>query len=82
LRSSRTGAMMQPFKVSLDDAKNFAKVWTYNGIAMPLDGIHCQFATDYANVAIRSFIEYMTAQAKARAQAAEEAARPKITLET
>jgi hypothetical protein len=40
-----------------DDAKNFGKVWTHNGIAIFMDEAHYQFAADFANVAIKSFIE-------------------------
>lgn len=72
---------MNPFKVSLDDAKSFAKVWNYKGLAVPLDEIHCQFANDFANIAIRSFIEFTMAQAKARAEAEAAKAAPLITLE-
>lgn len=74
--------MPQPFSVTIEDAQNFAKVWNYKGIAMPLDKIHCQFACDYANVAIRSFMQFIAEQAAAKKKAAEEAAKPKITLET
>ena len=74
--------MPQPFSVTVEDAQNFAKVWNYKGIAMPLDKIHCQFACDYANVAIRSFMQFIAEQAAAKKKAAEEAAKPKITLET
>lgn len=72
---------MVPFKVTLEDAKSFAKVWNYKGISVPLDEVHAQFATDYANIAIRSFIEFTMAQAKARAEAEAAKAAPLITLE-
>jgi hypothetical protein len=71
---------MQPFKVTIDEAKNFARVWNYKGIAVPLDDIHCEFAKDFGNIILRSFVEQMMAQAAAAKKAAE-AAAPKITLE-
>ncbi len=64
---------MQPFQVSPNDAVEFSKVWKFKGLSMPLSDVHTQFATDFANIAIRSFIEYTMAQAKSRAEA--EAAR-------
>lgn len=72
---------MQPFRVKLEDAENFAKVWNFKGISVPLSDVHAQFACDFANIAIRSFIEFTMAQAKARAE--EEAAKsaPLVTLE-
>lgn len=73
---------MQPFRVTVEDAQKFASVWNYKGIVMPLDKISCQFATDYANVAIRSFMQFIAEQAAAKKKAAEEAAKPKITLES
>lgn len=71
---------MQPFKVKIDDAKNFAKVWTYKGIAIVLDEQHAQFAADYANVVLRNFIEMQVANFQAKKKAEEEAAKPKVTL--
>lgn len=72
---------MQPFKVSPTDAVGFAKVWKFKGLAMPLSDVHTQFATDFANIAIRSFIEFTVAQAKARAEAERAKAAPLVTLE-
>ena len=68
---------MQPFRVTIEDAQKFASVWNYNGIVLPLDKIHCQFACDYANVAIRSFMQVIAEQAAAKKKAAEEA-KPKM----
>lgn len=72
---------MQPFKVTLEDAKNFAKVWSYKGIAIPMGEEHAQFATDYANVALRSFIEMMQKKVADAKKQAEEATKPLVTLE-
>ena len=57
---------MTPFKVDPKDAVEFSKVWKFKGLSMPLSDVHTQFATDFANIAIRSFIEFTMAQAKAR----------------
>lgn len=48
---------MQAFQVTQAEAANFAKVWTKNGIAFILQDIHLDFATDFANVVLNSFIE-------------------------
>jgi hypothetical protein len=72
---------MQPFKVTLEEAKNFAKVWNYKGLAMPLDDVHCEFAKDFANVVLRSFVEQMMLQAKAAKEAAQAVAKPLVSLE-
>lgn len=72
--------LMQPFSVPLSDAQNFAKVWNYKGISVPLDEIHCQFATDYANIVLRSFVDQMVAKSQAAKKAAEEAQKPLVTL--
>jgi hypothetical protein len=71
----------QPFSVQLADAVNFSKVWNYKGIAVPLDELHCQFATDYANIVLRSFVDQMVAKAQLAKQQAEQAAKPLVTLE-
>lgn len=64
-----TPAQTPAFRVSPTDATDFAKVWKYKGLSVPLTEVHAQFATDFANIAIRSFIEFTMAQAKARAEA-------------
>lgn len=70
---------MHPFKVKLEDAVSFSKVWNYKGISVPLDEVHCQFASDYANIVIRSFIEFTLQQAAAKK--AELEAKPLVSLE-
>lgn len=72
---------MQPFKVTLEEATNFSKVWNYKGLAVPLDDVHCQAMTDFANVVLRSFVEQMMANAKAAKEAAAVAAKPLVSLE-
>lgn len=68
------------FKVAPGDVDNFAKVWTHKGLFFPMNDTARQFATDFANVAIRSFIEFTVEQAKQKAKVAAEAAAPKIIL--
>ena len=72
---------MQPFKVTVEEAKNFANIWTYKGLAMPIDGVYCEFAKDFANVVLRSFVEQMRANAKAVKEKAAAEAKPLVTLE-
>lgn len=72
---------MQPFKVTLPDAQGFAKVWNYKGIAVPIDEIHAQFACDYANVVLRSFVEMVQANAKKALEEKAAPEKPLVTLE-
>lgn len=59
--------------VSPGDVKNFARVWNFNGITMILDSTSLQFATDFANTALRSYVNDLAEKAAklkaARAQA-------------
>lgn len=64
-------------QVTLKDAHQFSNVWRHKGVAIPMQDIHLRFAADFANVALKSFIE--TAQRQAAAKAAE-AAKPKVVL--
>ena len=57
-----------------DDAKNFGKVWTHNGVAIFMDETHYKFAADFANIAIKSFVE------DAQRQAAEAAKKKQIVV--
>lgn len=72
---------MQPFKVTIESAKEFSHVWNYKGLAMPLDEVHCEFAKDFANIVLKSFVEQMMAQAATAKRAASEAVKPLVTLE-
>jgi hypothetical protein len=73
--------MLQPFSVGLSDAVGFSKVWNYKGVQIPLDEVHCEFAKDFANVAINSFIDMTLKQAAARKQAEEVKAEPLVRLD-
>lgn len=41
----------------------FARKWTHKGIAIFLDDAHKQFAVDFANVIVSSFVEQQQRQA-------------------
>jgi len=57
------------FKVERVEAEKFSKKWNKGGVTILLTPEAIDFATDFANVAINSFI------AMCQAQAAEEAAK-------
>lgn len=65
--------------IPLADTAGFAKVWTYNGIVVPLQDVHVQFAHDYATVVLRNFIIQAMMANFQRAQKAAAAAKPLIT---
>lgn len=67
-------------QVSAVDAQKFGQVWTHNGVAIVMTPIHYQFAADFANIAVRSFIENAQRQALAAKKAAEDAAKPKVLI--
>ncbi len=71
---------MQPFKVKYEDALAFSKVWNHKGIAVPLQDVHVQFANDFANICLRSFVEDMMKQAAQRKAEAEKAVKPLIEV--
>lgn len=68
------------FKVSPGDVDNFAKVWTHKGLFFPMSDAARQFATDFANVAIRSFVEQTMANVKAAKETEVKQAAPLVTL--
>ena len=37
-------------------ADGFGNVWRHNGVAIPLDDVHKQFAVDFANVMLANFM--------------------------
>lgn len=64
---------MQIPQVSNKDVKQFSRVWTHKGLAIFLDDVHIQFATDFANVMLKNLFAQMAAQAR-------EDAKPKVIL--
>lgn len=71
--------MSAVFEVKLEEAVKFSKVWNYNGISIILTPEALAFAKDFANVAIRSFIDVCQQQAAQAAKQAE--AKSKIIME-
>jgi hypothetical protein len=49
-------------------AANFAKRWTHKGVAIFMDDTHHQFAADFANIVITSFVEQQQRRAMIEAE--------------
>jgi hypothetical protein len=63
---------MQLLKVATKEAAlAFAKQWKFKNIHHIVDDVHAQFAADFANIIVTSFVEQQMAKAAA-------AAAPKI----
>lgn len=63
-------------QVAVEETKRFASQWTYKGLAVPMDDVHVQFATDFANVVLLNFIQVCQQQVAAQ-QAAQTPETPK-----
>jgi hypothetical protein len=50
-------------KVTKEMTAAFGKAWDSNGVKIILDATTIQFATDWANIALKSFVEDINAQA-------------------
>ena len=64
---------MQVPQVTRAEAKRFSKAWSHKGVALVIDDALCQYAADFANVVLRSFVQNLMQQ-----QA--EAAKPKVKI--
>lgn len=73
-------APAQQYSVGIDQAKEFAKVWHHNGVNIILQDSHYKFATDFANVALQSFIRMCQQQMATAVAAAKAAQAAKVTL--
>lgn len=51
---------------------NFSKVWNHKGIAIPLNDVHIDFAVDFANIVLKSFVLQCAAQVEAAIKAQQE----------
>lgn len=56
-----------------EHADGFAKAWNYKGVAIVLDDYSKQFAVDFANMILASYIEEQQ-------RLAAEKAKPKVVL--
>jgi len=74
-------------KINKEQTKAFSKVWDSGGIKIILDDTAIKFATDWANIVLRSFIEDQVKKAQAMQKAMQEknttspAAVPEPSLE-
>lgn len=57
---------MQQYSVTRTEAQNFARVWNKGGISIPMQDVHIDFATAFANVVLRNFITMCQQQVQAR----------------
>jgi hypothetical protein len=73
--------MSQVPQVTKQEVENFAKIWTYRGLAIPMKEEHIQFAADFANVMLVSFVRMCQENMAAMVQKAQEAAKPQIITE-
>lgn len=71
---------MQTYKISLADTQSFARVWTRNGIAILMQDVHMEFATDFANLVLANFIEMCQKDAAAAQRKREAEAAPRVVL--
>lgn len=63
-------------RVSPGDVQNFARAWDMKGIKMILDNTSLQFAVDFANTALRSYVDDLVEQAQKLKAAKAQAAGP------
>lgn len=69
------------FKIERKEAESFSRQWNKGGITILLSPEAIDFATDFANVAIRSFIALCQQDAAQQAAQAAERQKPKLILE-
>lgn len=61
---------MQQFRVERTEAEKFAKIWHKGGIVVPMQDVHIDFATAFANVVLNNFVQMCKAQVTNTQQAA------------
>lgn len=69
------------FTVTKEQTAGFAKAWDSGGIKIILDNTSIQFATDWANIVLKSFVHDMQEQVKKVAEAklaAQKAQQPAV----
>lgn len=64
------------FLITKEQTAAFAKAWDSGGIKIILDSTSIQFATDWANIVLKSFVADMAAKVKKVAEAKLAAQKP------
>lgn len=54
---------MKQFSIQRQEAARFATIWNHKGVAIVIQDVHIDFATDFANVVLRNFIQMCQQQA-------------------
>lgn len=72
---------MQPFKITVEESIKFSKVWTYNGISIPISSESCQFAADFANIVLRDFVSMVQERSRQKIAQTSPPAQPKLIVE-
>jgi hypothetical protein len=67
-------------QVTTDQTCDFAEKWRMGGVYVQLPPAAIQFATDWANIVMASWIEQQVKKLQAKRAAEEAAAAPKIVL--
>jgi len=62
--------------VTLEQTAAFAKAWDKSGLKILLDKTSIEFAHDWANIVLKSYVDDMVAKAKAAAAAKAKADAP------
>jgi hypothetical protein len=73
--------MAQPFQVTASEAKKFSEVWRYKGLVMPVTDEWCEFAANFAQVTLNSFIAICQAQAQQSKQAEQLSKKKELVVE-
>lgn len=60
-------------QITKEETQKFAAAWRNNGLFVSISDLYIQFATDYANVVLRSFVEQCQAQVAAAIKAQQTA---------
>ena len=53
---------MQIPRVDKSQVLEFSKIWTYKGVALCLNDAHIQFAADFSNCMLHSFVQSVAEQ--------------------
>jgi len=60
--------------ITTTEAEKFSKTWDYNGVVVNLDSTTLKFATDFANIVVKSYVQFLGQVLTIPAQAKQEIA--------
>jgi hypothetical protein len=67
--------------VAVEEAKEYGQIWRHNGLIVPLDDVHYEFAAQFCSVVLKGFMQFIAQSAQRAVEEKQLNESPKVVLE-